>query len=149
MYQRFESSHYDDARQVVTLWKFFAGYNVDRLVTFQKLLHIEHEGLTGDRHPRKIFDRSPFGICALVVGTVTIWMTVLRTFTGEDLSELLKLIRFNWVAGTIWIVGLFVALWYFLKMLRNNRQVAFLSSVDRAMQLYLLNDDGTSSSRAA
>ncbi len=76
-------------------------------------------------------------------------MTVLRTFTGEDLSELLELIRFNWVAGTIWIVGLFVALWYFLKMLRNNRQVAFLSSVDRAMQLYFLHDDGTSSSRAA
>ncbi len=137
MYQRLESTLYDDARSVVTLWRYFNSIPREQLVAFRKLLQLEHDGLTGDRHPRKIFDRSPFGIGALIVGTITIWMTVLQTFTGEDLSELLQLIRFNWVAGTVWIVGLFVAIWYILKTLRNNRQVALLSSIRRSLDLYL------------
>ena len=137
MYQRIESALYDDSPEMVTLWQLFDSYDRDRLRAYQRLLKLEHEGLTGDRHPRKIFDRSPFGIVAIIVGTITIWMTALRTFTGEDLGELLELIHFNWVAGTIWIVGLFVVLWYILKTLRNNQQVAFLSSLDRALTLYL------------
>ncbi len=57
---------YDDARQVVTLWKYFDTCDRDNLVAFQQLLCIEQQGLTGDRHPRRVFDRSPFGICALL-----------------------------------------------------------------------------------
>lgn len=137
MYQRFESAIYDDSREIVTLCRFFGRYERDRLRTFQRLLKLELEGLTGDRHPRRVFDRSPFGIAAIVVGTITIWMTILRTYTGEDLSELLEAVHFNWIAGTMWIVGLFVVLWYILKTLRNNWQVAALSSIGRALTLYL------------
>jgi hypothetical protein len=139
MYQRFESAIYDDAREIVTLWRTFHSYDRDRLSQFHRMLKLELEGLTGDRHPRKVFDRSPFGIAAIVVGTITIWMTILRTYTGEDLSELLESIRFNWIAGTMWVVGLFVVLWYILKTVRNNRQVAVLSSISRALELYLDN----------
>ena len=148
MYQRFESTLYDDARELVTLWQFFESYSLDQLHTYQRLIRLEHEGLTGDRHPRKVFDRSPFGIVALIVGTITIWMTFLRTYTGEDLSELLELIRFNAIAGIIWIVGLFVVLWYILKTLRNNRQVAVLSSISRALELYLADDSKRSMRKA-
>ncbi len=41
------------------------------------------------------------------------------------------------IAGLVWIVGLFVVLWFILKTMRNNRQVAFLASVARALDLYL------------
>lgn len=137
MYLRFESALYDDAQSIVTLWSYFDDYQREKLRGFRRLAALEIEGLTGDRHPRKVFDRSPFGIAALVVGTITIWMSVLKTYTGEDLSELLELVRFNWLAGTLWIVGLFVVLWYILKTHRNNCQVAFLSSIARALDLYL------------
>lgn len=137
MYQKFESALYDDARSMVTFWQFFEKYGTDELSDFQRLIEIEIQGLTGDRHPRKVFDRSPFGVVALVVGTITVWMTFLRTYTGDDLSELLELIRFNWIAGSIWIIGLFVVVWYILKTHRNNCQVAFLSSLRRAISLYL------------
>lgn len=137
MYQKFESALYDDARSIFTLWRFFDDYQPGELRSFRHLTSLELGGLTGDRHPRKVFDRSPFGIAALVVGTITIWMTFLRTYTGEDLSELLELIRFNWIVGLVWIVGLFVVLWFILKTVRNNRQVAFLASVARALDLYL------------
>ena len=140
MYQRLESALYDDAREIVTLWRFFRKYSAEQPKVFSRMLKLEHDGLTGDRHPRKVFDRSPLGIVALVVGTITIWMTVLRTFTGEDLSELLELIRFDWVAGTLWIVGLFVVLWFILKTLRNNRQVSLISTISRALVLYLGDD---------
>ncbi|EMI57860.1 hypothetical protein [Rhodopirellula sallentina] len=64
-------------------------------------------------------------------------MTFLRTYTGDDLSDLLELIRFNSIAGTLWIVGLFLVVWYILKTHRNNVQVALLSSIDRALSIYL------------
>ncbi|WP_144058912.1 hypothetical protein [Rhodopirellula sp. SWK7] len=137
MYQRFESALYDDAQSMVTLWSFFDRYEASELREYQQLIALEIAGLTGDRHPRKVFDRSPFGIVVLVVGTVTIWMTFLRTYTGDDLSDLLELIRFNWIAGSLWIVGLFVVIWYILKTHRNNVQIALLSSIGRALNVYL------------
>lgn len=137
MYQQLESAIYDDAASIVTLWRMFDGYPRQQLASWQKLLRMEYEGLVGDRHPRKVFDRSPFGIAALVVGTFTVWMTFLRNYTGEDLSDLLELVRFNWIAGSLWIGGLFVFLWFVLKTVRNNKQVALLGSVSRALELYL------------
>jgi hypothetical protein len=137
MYMQFESALYDDAPVMTTLWRCFQSYQPSDLRIYRRLTALELDGLTGDRHPRKIFDRSPFGVAALIAGTLAIWMSVLKTFSGEDLSELLELIRFNWSVGTIWIVGLFVAVWYILKTHRNNRQTAFLSSVARALDLYL------------
>ena len=140
MYQRFESALYDDAPTILKLWRSFDDYQRDELGLFQRLTKLELDGLTGDRHPRKILDRSPFGVAALIVGSVTIWMSMLKTFGGDDLGDLqqlLTLIQFNWIAGTMWIVGLFVVLWYIIKMHRNNSQVAFLSSVSRALELYL------------
>ncbi|MFG0254161.1 MAG: hypothetical protein ACF787_03540 [Rhodopirellula sp. JB053] len=137
IYQRFESTFYDDAQSLVTLWSFFDNYSPTELRDFRQLVALEIAGLTGDRHPRKVFDRSPFGIVALVVGTITIWMTFLRTYTGDDLSDLLELIRFNSIAGTLWIVGMFLVVWYILKTHRNNVQVALLSSIDRALSIYL------------
>ncbi len=137
MYMQFESALYDDAATMVTLWRSFESYPRSDLRNYRRLTALELEGLTGDRHPRKIFDRSPFGVAALIVGTLAIWMSVLKTYSGEDLSDLLELIRFNSIVGTIWIVGLFVAVWYILKTHRNNCQTAFLSSVARALDLYL------------
>ena len=140
MYLPFESALYDDAQAMVTLWGCFDRYPQNELLAFKRMLRLELDGLTGDRHPRKIFDRSPFGIAALVVGSITIWMTVLKTYTGEDLSELLELVRFSWIAGTMWIVGLFVVVWYILRTHRNNCQVAFLGSVARSLDLYIDED---------
>ncbi|MGI9473481.1 MAG: hypothetical protein ACR2NZ_18210 [Rubripirellula sp.] len=138
MYQRFESALYDDAPALVTLWQFMDEFTPEELTVYRRLTQLELEGLSGDRHPRKVFDRSPFGIVALIIGTVTIWMTVLRTYSGDDfLSELLAAVRFNSIVGTIWVVGLFVVVWFILKTHRNNRQVAFLSSVSRSLNLYL------------
>ena len=65
-------------------------------------------------------------------------MTFLRNYSGEDLSDLLELVRFNWIAGTLWIGGMFVFLWFVLKTVRNNKQVALVGSLSRALELYLL-----------
>lgn len=140
MYIQFESALYDDAQSMITLWSCFDEYSRDELKRFYRMLQLERDGLTGDRHPRKIFDRTPFGIAALIVGSITLWMTILRTYTGEDLSPLLELVRFNWIAGTMWIVGLFLVVWYILRTHRNNCQVAFLGSVTRSLDLYLYED---------
>ncbi|MGI9519284.1 MAG: hypothetical protein ACR2NP_19695 [Pirellulaceae bacterium] len=148
MYQRLESALYDDSQEMVTLWQFFERYDRDQLHAWHRLVQLDQEGLTTDRHPRKVFDRSPFGIVAIIVGTITVWMTILKTFSGEDASRWLEVIHFNWVAGSIWIIGLFVALWYILKTLRNNRQVAFLSSLNRALTLYLDHDISAHHSRS-
>lgn len=137
MYQSIESALYDDARLLVTLWHFFEQQPQRSLPAFEEMLDLEIDGLNGDRHPRKVFDRSPFGVAALIAGTVTIWMTVFQTYSGDDLSELLELVRFRSIAGLIWIIGLFVVIWYILKTHRNNRQVAFLASLRRALKLYL------------
>ncbi|MEP3480202.1 MAG: hypothetical protein ABJZ55_13205 [Fuerstiella sp.] len=137
MYQRLESAFYDDAQQQVTLWNYFDRYNIDQLNAFQRMLKSDHEGLTGDRSPRKIFDRSPFGIIALVVGTVTIWLGVLQKYAGDDLNDMLTLFHYNSFAGLLWIVGLFVVLWYILKTVRNNRQVSLLMTISRALEVYL------------
>ena len=138
MYQRFESALYDDAPTLITLWHFMDEYTPADLAVYRRLTDLELAGLEGDRHPRKVFDRSPFGFVALIVGTVTIWMTVLKTYSGDDfLGELLAAVRFNSIVGTIWIVGLFVVVWFILKTHRNNCQLAFLSSVARALHLYL------------
>lgn len=136
MYQKIESAIYDDAPELVTLWRFFSRYKDDRLRIFQKMARLEYDGLTGDCHPRKVFDRSPFGIVALVLGTLTIWMTVLRNYAGENFGWI-EPIKFNWFAGTMWVVGLFLVLWYILKTIRNNKQAAVLASVNRALELYL------------
>lgn len=140
MYQRFESALYDDAPAMLTLWQAFEDYGENELRCFQRLTKLEIDGLCGDRHPRKVIDRSPLGVAALVIGSVTIWMSILKTYSGQDLGKLLVLleaIRFNWIVGTMWVVGLFVVVWYILKTHRNNCQVAFLSSVSRALDLYL------------
>ena len=140
MYQRFESALYDDAPTMLALWRSFEEYDTADLQLFKRLTKLELDGLKGDRHPRKIFDRSPFGVVALIVGSVTIWMSVLKTYSGQNLGELLLLleaIRFNWIVGTMWVVGLFVVVWYIIKTHRNNSQVAFLSSVSRALDVYL------------
>lgn len=146
MYQRFESALYDDAPALVTLWNCFDAYDRDDLRSFQRLTKLEIDGLTGDRHPRKVFDRSPFGVVALVIGTVTIWMTVLSTYSGKDLG-LIEGVRFESIVGVIWIVGLFVVVWYIFKTHRNNIQVAFLSSLARALDLYLDEETGSQLAR--
>lgn len=147
MYQQLESAIYDDAQEIVTLWGLFDGYPKSRLHAWRRLLQLEYDGLTGDRHPRKVFDRSPFGIGAIVIGTFTVWMTFLRNYSGEDLSDLLELVRFNWIAGTLWIGGLFVFLWFVLKTVRNNKQVALVGTLSRALQLYLLSCDSVGPAR--
>ena len=44
---------------MVTLWRFFDSYDRSTLKRYQQLVKLEQKGLTGDRHPRKVFDRSP------------------------------------------------------------------------------------------
>lgn len=137
MYQRFESALYDGSSELATFWRFLGRYDRNDLRRFYSLLEIEIEGLSTDRNPRKVFDRSPLGVLAIVFGTITVWMTAVKNFTGEDLSDLLELIRFNFIEGAVWIGGLFVVLWFILKTYRNNRQLAFLGSLKRALHLYL------------
>lgn len=143
MYQRFESALYDDAPAFATLWPFFRGYELDELRNFERLLDLEFTGLTGDRHPRSIFARSPFGIAALVVGTVSAWFAVVKTVSGEDtlvsLSELG--IANSYTTGAAVLVGMFVVVWYILRTTRNRNQVAVLSSIIRALELYLGTPD--------
>ncbi len=65
---------------------------------------------------------------------------MIKTVSDEDMMSvfLSDLVLANaWVTGTAWIVGMFVVLWYILKTARNRAQVASLSSINRALALYL------------
>jgi hypothetical protein len=137
VYIAMESALYDDAPAIIALWNRFEAYDNDQLRRYRRLIEIELSGLNGDRHPRKVFDRSPFGLAALIIGTITIWMTFLRIYSGEDLGPLLELIRFNAIVGVLWIVGMFLVVWYIVRTHRNNLQVAHLATVARAIDLYL------------
>ncbi len=137
MYQRFESVLYDDARTIVTLWSVFDDYERFQLKSFEQLLRLENEGLTGDRHPKRVFDRSIFGKSAIVIGVITVWMGVLKTFAGYNLGELMIFSEFQWVGAAILVGGLFVVLWYVLKTFRNNKQTAEIARLMRALNVYL------------
>ena len=128
-----------DAEVFATLWPFFRRYELDELRRFERLLALELAGLTGDRHPRSIFARSPFGLVALVVGTLSAWWAVVKTVSGEktpiSLSDLG--LASSWVTAAAGLVGIGVVLWYTLKTARNRAQVASLSSITRALALYV------------
>ena len=137
VYVAMESALYDDAPAIVSLWNRFEAYDPAQLQRYRRLIDVELNGLNGDRHPRKVFDRSPLGLAALIIGTITIWMTFLKIYSGDDLSELLDPFRFDTVVGILWIVGMFLVLWYIVRIHRNNQQVARLATIARSIDLYL------------
>jgi hypothetical protein len=137
MYQRFESVLYDDAKTIITLWSVFDDYEKFQLESFAQLLRLEHDGLTGDRHPKRVFDRSIFGKASIVIAVITVWMGVLKTFAGYNLGELMIFSDFQWVGAVILVGGLFVVLRYVLKTFRNNKQTAEIAQLSRSLRIYL------------
>jgi len=137
VYQRFESAIYDDAAAYVTLWRRFDGLERERLQRFARIAMLEIRGLTGDRHPSQVFNRTALGIGGLVLATLTVWMTFVRGYSGEDVRPLIDLVRSDVVTASMWVGGLFVVTWYIVRMVRNRKQVATLSTIHRALELYL------------
>jgi hypothetical protein len=145
IYQKFESALYEDAPALVSLWRFMRGYNDEQLCLFHKLTLIELDGLRGDYHPMAIFGRSVLGAGALVLSGMTVWSGLINLVSNEDagnwFTELLHSFLSpsieNSLVGVVMLVGLFVVIWYPLRMVRNRKQVAFLSSLSRALTLYL------------
>jgi hypothetical protein len=144
-YQKYESTFYEDAPALVTLWSFFKKYESDKLRRYHKLTMVELEGLKGDHHPMAILGRSVLGTAALLMSGVTVWWGLIKVVSEDDpgnlFSELsrslLSPVMVNRIVGMIWLVGMFVVVWYALRMVRNRKQVAFLSSLSRALGLYL------------
>ena len=144
-YQKFESTFYEDAPNTVALWNFFRKFECDQLRRYHMLAKMELSGLMGDYHPRAIFGRSVLGTAALLLGCGTVWWGLIKLICGEDsgklssdfFQDLLNTVTINRVVGVISIVGMFVVVWYVLRMVRNRKQVAFLSSLSRALTLYL------------
>ena len=145
IFQKFESTLYEDAPTIVALWVFFQSYNYDQLCTYYKLTLTEIDGLKGDYHPMAIFGRSVFGTGALVLSGITVWWGLIKLVTidetGNWLAELIRSLissdMENRVVGMILLVGMFVVIWYPIRMVRNRKQVAFLSSLSRALALYI------------
>lgn len=145
MYQKFESALYEDAPTLVSLWRFMQGYNFEQLYLFHKLTLIELDGLRGDYHPMAIFGRSVLGTGALVLSGMTVWSGLINLVSNEEagnwFTELLRSFLSpsieNSLVGVVMLVGMFVVIWYPLRMVRNRKQVAFLSSLSRALALYL------------
>ncbi|RLA07925.1 MAG: hypothetical protein DRQ60_11325 [Gammaproteobacteria bacterium] len=147
IFQKYESSFYGDASAMVTLWDFFGNYDRDLLCRYQTLTAMELSGLRGDQNPNAILGRSVLGMAGLLFSALTVWWGVIAWVSREDsgnlLAELLKGLlspaMANRLVGMIWLVGLGVVIWYALRMIRNRKQVAFLSSLSRALELYRLD----------
>ena len=115
------------------------------MCTYYKLTLTEIDGLKGDYHPMAIFGRSVFGTGALVLSGITVWWGLIKLVTidetGNWLAELIRSLLSsdmeNRVVGMILLVGMFVVIWYPIRMVRNRKQVAFLSSLSRALALYI------------
>ncbi|MFH2043761.1 MAG: hypothetical protein ABIK92_01285 [Pseudomonadota bacterium] len=146
-YQKYESTFCEDACAIVTLFEFFQKYEYDQLHHYHKLTMMELAGLKGDYHPLAILGRSALGKSALLLSSITIWWGLIKLVSEDDhgklfselLHSLLSPAMINRIVGMIWLVGMFVVVWYVLRMVRNRKQVAFLSSLSRALELYLDN----------
>ncbi|OIO67819.1 MAG: hypothetical protein COW19_00950 [Zetaproteobacteria bacterium CG12_big_fil_rev_8_21_14_0_65_55_1124] len=149
VYQKFESTFFEDAPDIVTLWVFFQKYEHDQLRRYRRLTRMELGGLTGDRHPMAILGRTLLGTAALILTGVTTWWGIIKLVSGDDpmawssqLSHLLlSPAGVNQLAGIIWLTGMFIVIWYVLRMVRNRKQVAFLASLSRALDMYLSDTD--------
>ena len=149
-YQNFESTLFEDAQVLVTLLDFFQTYDDEKLGRFHKLTLMELNGLTGDYHPMAILGRSVLGTAALILGGVTFFWGLIRLFSGDDIAKLfpaflntiLSAAMVNRIVGIICLVGMFVFIWYLLRMVRNRKQVAFLGSLSRALEFYLERNSG-------
>ncbi|NHN39596.1 hypothetical protein G8764_20035 [Pseudomaricurvus alcaniphilus] len=145
VYQKFESTLYEDARNLVTLWRFFPEYEKSQLRRYNRLTAMELSGLTGDHHPMAILGRSLLGTAALLMSAISVWWGLISLISADDsgnlftelLHGLLDPAWINRIVGVIWLAGMYVLIWYVLRMIRNRRQVAFLSSLTRALTLYL------------
>ncbi len=149
MYQKYESTFYEDAPVIVTFSGFLQKYECDQLRRYRKLTMMELSGLTVDYHPMAILGRSVLGTAALLLSSVTIWWGLIKlvsendptSFFSEFFHGLLSPAMVNRIVGVLWLVGMFVVVWYILRMVRNRKQVAFLSSLSRALELYLDEED--------
>jgi hypothetical protein len=152
VYQKYESALYEDAPAIVTLWGFFQAYDCDQLHRYHKLTITELGGLKGDQHPMAILGRSVLGTGALLLSGVTVWWGLIELVSVDDtgnlftmfLHSLLSPTMVNRLVAVVWLVGIFVVVWYALRMVRNRKQVAFLSSLSRALELYLDEMDSRS-----
>lgn len=149
-YQNFESTLFEDAQILVTLLGLFHTYDDEKLHRFHKLTLMELNGLTGDFHPMAILGRSILGTGGLILGGVTVFWGLIRLLSGDDMAKLfpaflttvLSAAMVNRIAGLIYLAGIFVFIWYLLRMVRNRKQVAFLSSLSRALEIYLELNSG-------
>ena len=155
VYQIHESALYEDAPVILTLRQFFERYTPDQLRQYHKLTNTELCGLKGDHHPTAILGRSWIGTGALLLSAITIWLGLIKlvaidnsdSLSAEFLRDLVSPSMVNRLVGVICVVGLFVVIWYSLRMVRNRKQVAFLSSLSRALDLYLDDIDLISANR--
>ena len=153
-YQKFESTFYEDAPDIVTLWGFLQNYERSQLSRYHRLTLLELRGLTGDRHPMAIMGRSVLGTAALLLGGVTVWWGIIKLVSEDDLRNLIpELVHIflspawvNRIVGIIMLVGMFVLVLYVIRMVRNRKQVAFLSSLLRSLELYLHDADSQNKS---
>lgn len=140
-YQKYESALYEDAPAIVTLWSFFRNYDPLRLQRYRSLTAMELRGLSGDFHPTAILGRSLLGKAALLLSAFTVWSGIIGLVSaansGNPLPALLGPSLANGLAGFVWVAGMFIVLWYVIRMTRNRKQVAFLASLSRALTLYL------------
>lgn len=151
-YQKYESAFYENAPAIVTLWGFFQTYDNDQLRRYHRLTLTELNGLKGDRHPMSILGLSILGTVALLFTAITVWWGIIKLASGDHprkfFTELLHYLSsspmVNSIVGIIWLVGLFVVVWYVVRMVRNRKQVAFLYSLSRALELYLDHVDSQS-----
>jgi hypothetical protein len=149
LHQKYESTFYENASTIVTLWDFLQKYECDQLRRYHKLTLMELNGLTSDLHPMAILGRSVLGTAALLFSGVAVWWGLVKLVSEDNpgnlfselLHNLLSTAMVNRILGVIWLVGIFVVIWYVLRMVRNRKQVAFLSSLSRAIELYLDDAD--------
>lgn len=141
---RIQSALYDDARALVTLWTFFRAYDHEQLQRFARMVKLELQGLTGDLHPRSVFARSPLGIAALGGAIISVWWAIVTTVSGVDVSGFRSTLEEGLGDTVITILvfvaffgGLFVGIYYFVKIGEYRAQIADLSSIARALDLYL------------
>lgn len=145
LYQKFESTFYEDAQAIVTLMAFFQSYDKSQLQHYHQLVQMELNGLTGDYNPTAILGRSILGTAALLLSGITVWWGLIKMVSMNQpahevpplLQGLFSTAITNRLVGIIWIVGMFVVIWYVVRMVRNRKQVSFLSSLSRALELYL------------
>lgn len=149
---KFDSAIYRDIGQIALMKNFLKKFQDSDLKRYQTLIDIEINGLEGDVNPRTILTSTVPAAVITGLSLAAIWSALGAVYFGIDLTEIFvdtlmsKLTNISWLRGilsVVFVIGGFLGItWYVTGLYKNQKQLMYLKSLDRAISLRLAIENG-------